>query len=139
MAAPGIAAERRFHAGSDGVLVYVANDLGKEPLWVNQDCLVAATEQRAIIAVTPVEALSIYPVDVAHDARKIGIRSLEENVVVVGHEAIRCHTNSPDLANVVDKGKKTGVIRLLTEYRLTPQTTIHDVIPGSREQDSEWS
>jgi hypothetical protein len=120
-------------------LVYVANDLGKESLWVNQDGLVAATEKRAIIAVTPVEALSIYPVDVAHDARKIGIRSLEKNVVVVGHEAIRCHPYPPELANVVGKGKKAGVIRLLTEYRLTPQTAIHDVIPGSREQDSEWS
>jgi hypothetical protein len=120
-------------------LVYVANDLGKKSLWVYQNRLVAATEQRAIIAVTPVEALRIYTVDVAHDARKIGIGSLEENMVVVGHEAIRCHPNPPELANVVDKGKEAGVIGILTEYRLTPQTTIHDVIPGSREQDSEWS
>jgi hypothetical protein len=87
----------------------VTNHCGQILISVDHNRLVAASKQRTVAAMGPVESLRVYPVDVAHDPRKVAFRCSKTKVIVVTHWRIGedfdssqpkslCHGVEDDLA-----------------------------------------
>src|SRR6266542_4649853 len=57
--------------------------------------LVAAPKQRAIAAMTSIEPLGIDPVDVAHDPGEVAFRRSKTEMIMVAHQRISEHFDSP--------------------------------------------
>jgi hypothetical protein len=77
---------------------------------------------------TPVVRLRIDAVDVAHQHGQIGAPGMQNQVVMVVHQAIGEGAGIEPLKRHADCLQKCLPVRVIVEYRLTPITTRGDVI-----------
>jgi hypothetical protein len=97
-----------------------------------QDGLITAAEERAVTIVGPIEALRVYPVDMSHEPRKIGIRGLRQQVVMVRHQAERGNSDIPHKRRLSQQFQEALVILPIAEDHFATPATVHDVVPCIR-------
>ena len=108
----------------------IAHQLQQIAVGIHQDRLIPAPEKLAVAAVTPVEALGVDSVDMAHAPRDVGIWRLHEQMIVVWHQAIGANMDIPGRRGFLEKLDKYSVILVVIKYALSPAATVHYVIPG---------
>ena len=91
----------------------------------------AAAEQRAIEAVTGIESLRIAGPEMVHRRRQVSLRAVDDEVVVVAHEAVRVDVQGVATMHVVEDPEKCGPIPVVAEDRLLAGTAVHHVMPGA--------
>jgi len=67
-------------------------------------------------------------VDVFHDERKASVFHLEEQVVVVGHEAVCPDVKAKQGALFMDHVQKSQVVGVVEEYLSFVDATVDDVV-----------
>ena len=77
-----------------------------------------------------IEALGVNAVDVAHAPGDVGIRGPDQQMIVVGHQAVRGDQKIPHPRGFDQHLNKGLAILLVIKDRLTASTAVHDVIPG---------
>ena len=86
-----------------------------------------------------VESLRVDAVYVTHRSGDVGIRGLDEQMVVGGHQAVCSDGKVPDLCRFFEEFDKGPVIFFFLKDPLTSPAPVHDVIPGTWILDSQWS
>ena len=79
-----------------------------------------------------VEALGVNTVDMAHASGNIGIRGLDQQMIVVGHQAVCGYAQVPHLRgfdHYLDEGLK---VALVEKEALRPAAPVHHMIPSIR-------
>jgi hypothetical protein len=76
------------HAGPNGVEHYIPDQLQEIRLAVNYNGLVPPLEDVPHTSMMSIEALCVDPVQLAHARGKIAIQGLNNQVIVVGHQAV---------------------------------------------------
>ena len=84
----------------------------------------------------PVIPLRIHAVDVAHAPGNVGSRRLDQQMIMIGHQAVSGYTKIPHIRGFDQHLDERLVILFIDEYRFTPPTPVHDVIPGVGNFDS---
>src|ERR1041385_5364385 len=115
MTAPGVFAWIRAPALFNGVEMNVTDQLQKVRVMIDEDGFVAASKQRSISVMRPVESLRVKPVDVTHDSRQISLGSSQEKVIVIFHEAKSEDPDGPTFVSVFNQPQKLPVVTLLFE------------------------
>ena len=77
-----------------------------------------------------VESLGIDPVDVSKASGKIAVGSLNQEVIVVGHEAIGCDPKVKGLAGFLNSLEEDLVVPVVPEDQLASSPPVEDMIPG---------
>jgi hypothetical protein len=95
-------------------------------------CFVSTAKQLSIYPVKPVKALRIHPIDMTHTTGKVAVRSLDQQVVVIGHQAICRHPEIPLLRRFLKNTYKQIIVMAGEENVFSPSATVHNIIPGSR-------
>jgi hypothetical protein len=86
-----------------------------------------------------VEVLSVDAIEVSHAPRQIAFRALEQEVVVVRHQAIGRYAQIPGFRGSPEEFNKAYVVPLVLEDGFTPAATVHGMIPCIRVFDSQRS
>ena len=89
--------------------------------------------------IQPVDSLREDTVDVPHASRQIGARCLDNEVVVVGHQAVGVadpRESSDDLAQELEKSRPIGISE---EDPASIIAATGDVVQSSFEFDSQWT
>jgi hypothetical protein len=94
--------------------------------------LVSAAKQLPVFPVMPVEALGINPIYMTHATGDIAVRSLNQQVVMVGHQAIGRHPEIPSLRRFLKNFYECLIVMTGQKDVLSPPATVHDMIPSSR-------
>ena len=84
----------------------------------------------------PVIPLRIHAVDVAHAPGYVGIRRLDQQMIMIGHQAVSGYTKISHLRRFDQHLDERLVILLVLEDRFTLPVPVHDVILGVRKFDS---
>jgi hypothetical protein len=66
-----------------------------------------------------------------HATGDIALRSLNQQVVVVGHQAIGRHPEIPGIRRLLKNCYECLIVMPVREDVLFPSATVHDMIPGS--------
>ncbi len=97
-----------------------------------QNSLVTSSEERAVTVVRPIEALSIYTIQMPHEPRKIGIRGLDQKMVMIRQQAERCNADIPHGGALLQELYEAEIIIPIWEDRFAASTPIHDMVPCVR-------
>src|SRR5574340_86138 len=127
------------HARAQRIEDHIARQFKEVTVALDEDGLVAALEHMTDAAPTAVEALRIDTVELAHPLRQIGLRRLDDEVVVVRHLA-------PGMAHPVEAGahvsedfQPDAPVLVGSENILAPVTPRSDVIEAAGKLDSQRS
>ena len=77
-----------------------------------------------------VETLGIDTVDVPHATRQVPSWCMDQQMVVVGHQAISAYTDIPQFCGILEKVDEHLVIIGVFKYPIRTTPAIHDMIPG---------
>ena len=83
------ATKRRYHSRAHRIQGYIADELQKVGLALDENGAEASLEEMADAFVPPVEALGVHPIDLLHPTRQVRHGRLDEQVIVVAHETVR--------------------------------------------------
>ena len=109
----------------------IAQYFEKIAVRINKHCLVSASKQLTVFLVAPVETLGIDTVDMTHTTGEIAIRSMDQQMVMIWHQAIRRYFKIPSIRRLL-KNLDEGFIVMSVQKNVLPSSaTIHDMIPGS--------
>ena len=111
----------------------VAAELDQVDVVLHQQRLVAALEKVTDATVVAVERLREAPVEVVHGARQVGLKGLNEQMVVVVHQEISMQQEVKVRHDIVEDGDKPFAIVVGTVDRLAFVATCGDVIEGASE------
>ena len=84
-----------------------------------------------------VESLSVDPIDMPQTPGKVPVGGLDQEMVVVGHEAISSNPQAPESAGFLNGLEKGRVILWVSEDQFPPSSSIQDMIPSTRIFDPE--
>ena len=102
----------------------------------DQPIVIAAPNQRAILAMQPIEALQIAATEVAHRARQVARHRLELPVVVVGHQGKTVRVDAEALGKLAQNAKKHGARPVVEKDGLAAGTAVYDMVAGAGEVKS---
>ena len=83
-------------------------------------------------------ALGVNSVNMAHAPGQVAIRCINEQVIMIRHEAISTDKNIPQFAGFYEEINKLIVVFMFGKSNFAPTTPIHDVIPGARVFYAQW-
>ena len=132
MAAPHIFVKLIGNASPQGVSVNISDQLQQITVGVQQYRLVSAAEQRAVAMVSAIESLGVNAVDVPHASGEIGIRCLDQEMMVVGQQTEGRNAKIPGLRGFLEKFDKLSVVSFVRENGIAPPPAIHDMVPCTR-------
>jgi hypothetical protein len=87
-------------------------------VFLDQDGFVPALEQVAGPAVALIEELGINAVYLSHTDREIAVGSFDEEMIMIGHEAVCVADPVVSFVDVLDCVQKVLTVRVILEYRL---------------------
>ena len=85
------------------------------------------------------EALRVDAVQVPHRPPEPGLGCADEQMVVVVHETVRVDLEMVCLGNLAAEAQEARSVVLGLQDGPAPPTSIHDVVPGAFELDSQRS
>lgn len=135
--APGPIAGVAHHPGTDGVEHDVAAELEEVGVALDEDRLEAALEDMARAAMAAVEGLAVDAVEVAHAARERRARGLDQQVVVVGHQAEGVAEPAPPLDRLRQDAQEGLPVVVVAVDGGTGVAAAGDVVDGARELEAE--
>ena len=91
----------------------------------------AALEDVAAVVVAPVEPLGIHAVQPVHSSRDVWFRGLDEEVIVVRHQAIRMAHPSQEVHDLLHQLKEANPVAGIDEDLLLAVSTGRHVIGGA--------
>jgi hypothetical protein len=98
---------------------------------VNEYGFVSSTKKLAVMVVTTVETLGVYSVYMPHTAGQITDRSMDQQMIMIGHQAIGSYLDIPSFIRLL-KQTDEGLVIIGVQKNLFPSpATIHDMIPGT--------
>jgi len=97
---------------------------------VNQQGFVSSSEQGAIVAMQPVEPLGIDAINMAHTTRKVAARGLNQQVIMIGHQAVGRNPEVPTFACLFNRPEEVLIIPFLSKDGFSPASPVQDVIPS---------
>ncbi len=106
---------------------------------IHQQRLIAAAEQVPELLVPPIEAAGVGPQQPFHARDQRGLRGLDDQMNMIGHQAIGMHLPKRLLAGFAQGPQKILVIRLALENRLAAVAAIHHVVDCAGILNSELS
>jgi len=86
----------------------------------------------------PVETLGIHAIDVPHAPGQVGIRGLNEKMVMSAEQAISGNPHIPQIRRFFQKVKKGRIVLFSQENGFCPSPPIHDMVPRTCVLDPEW-
>lgn len=122
-----------------GVQINIAANLQHISVAIDQDRFEAPLEQMAKSLVPAVTLLGINAIHVTHESREICPMSLEHEVVVIGHQAIRETSGIETFQGLSNDIEERPSVSVVFEDRLTPVAARGYVIERTREFQSQRS
>jgi hypothetical protein len=95
---------------------------------LEQLCEEAPFEDVSDEAVASVDAQRVALVEPEHPDRQVGLRRLEQEVVVVGHQAIAMASPAQVVDDLRQVGKEPCAIEIVVDDRRTPHAARRDVV-----------
>ncbi len=89
VAAPGPVTRRSHHTRTNRIEVNVTADLQQILVSIDENALETPLKKVPGLVVPPIVGLGIDAVDLAHQLREVGATRLENEVIVVVHQAVR--------------------------------------------------
>jgi len=86
----------------------------------------------------PVETLGIHAIDVPHASGQVGIRGLNEKMVMIAEQAISGNPHIPQIRRFFQKVNKGNIVLFSQENGFCPSPPIHDMVPCTCVLDPEW-
>ena len=90
-----------------------------------------AAEQRAVEPVAPVEPLSVPRPEMVHAGRQVAVRTEQDQVVVVAHQAVGVGLDSLVALEVVEETEESPPVPIVEVDRLVAGTPVHHVVPAA--------
>lgn len=115
-------------ARSHRVQHHIARQFQQIGIFLNEDRFVAPLKDMTDPLVGPIEPLLVDAVELAHAFGQIGIRRLDEQVVMVRHEAVRMHRPIETLPHVAEDVEKQPPVDISAIDVLAPITARGDVV-----------
>ena len=138
-AAPAVVARRFDHAGAEGVGLDVAEDRQQMVVVLNDGALEPTLPDVAAAVVASVVALGVGDEQALHDPADRGLQGANQQVHVIGHEAIAIELERPALLQVADRLQECLVIPVVEEDRCAVVAAIDDVVDETVADRSKWS
>ena len=110
------------------IALNIASERQEVAIGLDENRFIASPKERAIGMMQAIVALGIETVHMPHAPREVAPGRLDQQMVMVGHEAIGVDLLSKALAGFCQRLKKSPVILVLVKDPLVPSTTIHDVV-----------
>jgi hypothetical protein len=107
-------------------------------LTLDEDPLVSTLEEVADPIVPAVEALRVDSVQLPHPARQVRLRSLDDEVVVVRHQAIGVARPAVLPDDITEDTEERPTVTVVEEDRLAGIAPCGDVVESARKLDTEW-
>ena len=139
IAAPWPIDGRRNQARAHRVQHHVASHLQQMRFPLHVDRRVPSLQHVTGTAVRSVESLGIAGVELAHSARQVGARRLEQQVIVVGHQAVGVATPSGTLAGLGHEAEETPTVLVVEVYVTSGVAARRHVVESARELDPQRS
>ena len=98
---------------------------------IHNHSLVTSAEQLPVIFVRSIEALGIDAVDVPHAAGDVAVRGMEQQMVMVRHEAVGRNFEIKHFNGFIKDGDENFIVLGREEYLLSSPAPVHNVIPGA--------
>jgi hypothetical protein len=105
----------------------------------DENCLVPPPEKLSLAAMPAVETLGVHTVDMAHTSGDIGIVGLNEQMIVVGHQAVGGYAQVPHLRRFDQYLDESLIVDFVEKDLFRSATPVHDMIPSIRVFDSQWT
>lgn len=137
--APGIIIQLPDQPGTEGITVDIAQDFEQMTVILNQNGLVTSAKQLPVLPVGTIEVLGIDAIDVTHATRQIPLRGLEQQVIMVGHQAVSRNLHIPALGGLANDFQKSSIIIRLKKNILSSAAAIHDMVPRPGKFNTKWS
>ena len=134
---PGPLADRVGQTGAHGVLDHVAAGGEQVALPVDRSGGEAVGEQVAEAAVALVERLPVAALEALDAARELGLRAVEDEVVVRRHQAERVHRPAEALDAGADVGEEEAPVVVVAEDRAAVHSARHHVEVPVRKRGSQ--
>jgi hypothetical protein len=82
------------------------------------------------VAMAPVKSLGIDAINMSETSGKIAIGGLNQEVIMIGHEAIGGDAEMPGFASFADSLQECFIIASVPEDSFSPSSSVEDMIPG---------
>ena len=89
--------------------------------------------------VASIVSLGIDPVDMPHTSRYVGIRRLNEKMIMIWHQTIGGNAQIPQFCALFEKVNKPLAVPIILEDALISPAMVHNMIPRTRILDSQGS
>jgi hypothetical protein len=106
---------------------------------VNKDGLVPPLEDVAHTSVQPIAALRVDPVQLAHAPGESIIQGFNDQVIVVGHQAVAIAQPSHPPADLTEDMEERLSVPIIQVNRCTAIATGGDMIHRTRKLSAQWS
>jgi hypothetical protein len=107
------------------------------PLLLDEDGPVACLEEVANAPVHAIEAPAIQPIQLPHAEREVGARRLNEQVIVIAHQAVAVAKEAVALDDLGQDHKEALVVVGAEEDVLAIVAARRDVVEGARELETQ--
>gem|GEM_PF-3097993 len=131
MTAPWVFVQMICNTCPQWVSVYVSNQRQQITVSIHDNRFEPATKQLSVKAVGSVEALRIDAVDMPHASREVPFRSMDEQMVMIGHQAISAYPDIPQFGCVLEQINERQIIVMAFKNPIRPPPSIHHMIPGA--------
>jgi hypothetical protein len=106
---------------------------------LDEDGLVSSLPEMPDPSVSEVESVRVLPAQLLHPAGQFPDRSRQENVIVVGHQAVGVDLQRACLHKVAETREEDPAILVIQERRHSRHATRHDVAAGASKFDLHGS
>ena len=110
----------------------ISNRLQPVSVRTNQNGLVVSSEKLVVTLVAAIVSLSVYSVQMSHAPLNVGIRSLNQHVVMVRHLAISRNPHIPDIGSFPQKIREHNIVLIIRKYDIPSTSPVHDMVPCLR-------
>ena len=126
-------------SGSDRVQDDITSDLEEVRISIDDEGFVASLKEVANTLVDKIEPLRVVTVHVAHEIREVAVGRLDEEVVMVAHEAVGVEDDVVEGEAIGEVFEKSSAIAIVEEDLLTSIATSGNVIESSVELNAKRS
>ena len=78
----------------------------------------------------PVEPLGIDAINMAHATRKVAMGGLNQQMVMIWHQAVGCNPEVPIFARLLNRPEKVFIIPIPAKDVVPPTSPVQDMIPS---------
>jgi len=100
---------------------------------------ISPPKQLSVLFISTIETLGIGAVDMPHTPGDIAVRRVQQKMIVSRDQAIACHLKIEQFYRLLQDFDEDFIVPGSPEYLLSSPAPVHDMIPGARIFNSQWS